>query len=115
MRSQFIWLSAAALLASGLTTSRGQAAMIVDDFESYASEAAFDTAWFPTTASHAPIVPATLDTAVAYTGSKSLALITIRALASFLVNSATIFLRRTGRISANLNSDIWDRKPIRKK
>lgn len=67
-----IFSIATVLVAGGLAASTVEAATIlVDDFESYASEAAFDAAWFPTTPAHAPIVPATLDTAVAHAGTNS--------------------------------------------
>lgn len=48
------------------------AATIVDDFESYASEAAFDSAWAPIQPTQQATVPLTLSTTVAHTGSQSM-------------------------------------------
>lgn len=73
VRSRFLPVAAAALLVGGLATSVVEAAMIdVDDFEGYASEAAFDLAWRPVQAAQQATVPVTLDTSVAHTGSQSM-------------------------------------------
>ncbi|MGE3244427.1 MAG: hypothetical protein AB7I57_25415, partial [Pirellulales bacterium] len=66
-------IAMAAVSAGGLAISTAEAATInVDNFEGYASEAAFDAAWRPVQANQQATVPVTLDTAVAHTGSQSM-------------------------------------------
>lgn len=62
------WLAAAVLGTCIFTAS----ANALEDFESYASEAAFDAAWRPVQAAQEATVPVTLDTAVAHSGSQSM-------------------------------------------
>lgn len=72
VRSRILSIATAAILSCGMAASSVEAAINVDNFESYASEAALDAAWFPVTAAHAAIVPATLDTVVSHSGAQSL-------------------------------------------
>jgi hypothetical protein len=53
-------------------TAAKAATILVDDFESYASEAAFDTAWAPIQPAQQATVPLTLSTTVAHGGSQSM-------------------------------------------
>jgi len=75
VRSRILPFAAAALLTGGLAPSLVKAALIVvDDFESYADSAALQAKWTfvgsnPDTAN---VVPRSLDTSVAHTGSKSM-------------------------------------------
>jgi hypothetical protein len=75
VRSRILSFAAAALLTGGLATSMVEAAIIVvDDFEGYADTAALQANWTfvgsnPLTAN---VVPRSLDTSVAHTGSQSM-------------------------------------------
>ncbi|QEG33906.1 carbohydrate binding domain-containing protein [Bythopirellula goksoeyrii] len=65
------WFAVAMLASCSFAASAG-ATILVDDFESYADEASFDAAWFPSGASQAATVPPSLDTAVFHSGSQSM-------------------------------------------
>lgn len=67
-----LWTAIAVLAVSQFASRECAAQVVLEDFESYVDETAFDAAWQALTPAQALTVPASLSTTVAHTGSQSM-------------------------------------------
>lgn len=71
-RLRWVFAALAVVIFNAIVAPAGAATIIVDDFESYADEAALDAKWKPSSASQDDVIPVTLDTSVVHSGSQSM-------------------------------------------